>query len=69
MSELAELEEEVRAQLLKWENEKAAIDDIRSIKHQIEEARRELNKIYGWFTEGFDTPDLKLAEALLKELS
>jgi len=25
--------------------------------------------IYGWFTEGFDTPDLKEAEALLKELT
>ncbi len=25
--------------------------------------------IYGWFTEGFDTPDLKEAKALLDELS
>ena len=24
--------------------------------------------IYGWFTEGFDTPDLKEAKALLDEL-
>jgi hypothetical protein len=24
--------------------------------------------IYGWFTEGFDTPDLKSAKALLDEL-
>jgi ATP-dependent Clp protease ATP-binding subunit ClpB len=39
--ELAELEERERSQLLKWENEKAAIDNIRSIKHKIEEARRE----------------------------
>jgi len=39
--ELAELKEGERSQLLKWENEKAAIDNIRSIKHQIEEARRE----------------------------
>jgi predicted ATPase len=33
-----------------------------------EEARRMLGKIYGWFTEGFETPDLKEAEALLAEL-
>jgi hypothetical protein len=25
--------------------------------------------IYGWFTEGFDTADLKDAKALLEELS
>jgi hypothetical protein len=24
--------------------------------------------VYGWFTEGFDTPDLKEAKALLDEL-
>ncbi|MCA1557417.1 MAG: hypothetical protein LC731_02625, partial [Acidobacteria bacterium] len=34
-----------------------------------EEAREMLSQIYGWFTEGFDTPDLKDARALLKELS
>ncbi len=28
-----------------------------------------LADIYGWFTEGFDTPDLKDAKALLEELS
>jgi len=39
--ELAELGEGERSQLLKWENEKAAIDSIRSIKHRIEVARRE----------------------------
>jgi class 3 adenylate cyclase/predicted ATPase len=33
------------------------------------EARDLLAPIYGWFTEGFDTPDLKEAEALLDELS
>jgi len=27
-----------------------------------------LAPIYGWFTEGFDTPDLKEAKALLDEL-
>jgi hypothetical protein len=28
-----------------------------------------LAKIYGWFTEGFDTADLKDAKSLLDELS
>ena len=28
-----------------------------------------LAEIYGWFTEGFDTAELKDAEALLEELS
>jgi len=27
-----------------------------------------LAPVYGWFTEGFDTPDLKEAKALLDEL-
>jgi len=34
-----------------------------------DEARQMLAKIYGWFTEGFDTADLKDAKALLGELS
>jgi predicted ATPase/DNA-binding IscR family transcriptional regulator len=34
-----------------------------------EEARALLAEIYRWFTEGFDTPDLKDAKALLEELS
>jgi hypothetical protein len=36
---------------------------------QKEEARRMLAAIYGWFTEGFDTADLKEAKALLDALS
>jgi hypothetical protein len=32
------------------------------------EAPDRLAPIYGWFTEGFDTPDLKDAKALLDEL-
>jgi predicted ATPase len=34
-----------------------------------DEARAMLAKIYGWFTEGFDTADLKEAKALLDELA
>jgi predicted ATPase len=33
-----------------------------------EEARKMLAEVYAWFTEGFDTTDLKEAKALLKEL-
>jgi predicted ATPase len=33
------------------------------------EARQTLAKVYGWFTEGFDTPDLQEAKALLEELA
>jgi predicted ATPase len=33
-----------------------------------EEARAMLARIYNWFTEGFNTPDLKGAKALLDEL-
>jgi predicted ATPase len=34
-----------------------------------DEARTMLADIYNWFTEGFDTADLKDAKALLEELS
>lgn len=34
-----------------------------------EEARAMLAAIYGWFTEGFDTADLKDAKALLDQLN
>jgi predicted ATPase len=32
------------------------------------EARQVLAEVYGWFTEGFDTPDLQEAKALLEDL-
>ena len=34
-----------------------------------EAARKRLSEIYGWFTEGFNTQDLKDAKVLLEELS
>ena len=34
-----------------------------------DQARAILTDIYGWFTEGFDTPDLKNAKSLLDQLS
>jgi DNA-binding SARP family transcriptional activator/predicted ATPase len=36
---------------------------------RMDEARQMLAEIYSWFTEGFDTPDLQEAKALLEELS
>ena len=35
---------------------------------KIDDARKLLGAIYGWFTEGFETADLKAAKALLNEL-
>jgi predicted ATPase len=34
-----------------------------------DEVRALLAPVYGWFTEGFDTLDLKEAKALLQELA
>jgi predicted ATPase len=36
---------------------------------RIESARQALSEIYGWFSEGFDTPDLQDAKRLLEDLS
>ena len=36
---------------------------------RVDEARELLEGIYAWFTEGFDTPDLKEAKSLLEEMS
>ena len=40
-----------------------------TIRASAHEARDLLAPVYGWFTEGFDTADLKDAKALLDELS
>ena len=37
-------------------------------QNKVDEARELLEKIYVWFTEGFDTKDLQEAAALLREL-
>jgi predicted ATPase len=36
---------------------------------KVQQARELLAPVYGWFTEGFDTRDLKEARALLDELA
>ena len=50
---------------------RAAISLARLLSNQErrDEARDVLAPLYGWFTEGFDTPDLKEAKALLDELN
>jgi predicted ATPase len=59
-----------RAQEAKAWELRAAIDLARLWRAQRKraEARDLLTPIYDWFSEGFDTPDLKDAKALLKEL-
>jgi predicted ATPase len=60
-----------RAQEAKSWELRAAISLARLWRDQgkREEARELLAPVYGWFTEGFDTLDLKEAKALLDELS
>jgi predicted ATPase len=42
---------------------------LRRQQRRLAEARDLLAPIYCWFTEGFDTPDLKEAKTLLDELN
>jgi hypothetical protein len=37
------------------------------VRRPLRESRELLAPIYGWFTEGFETRDLKEAKALLEE--
>ena len=53
-----------------WELRAAAsLARLRRDQDRAAEARDLLAPVYGWFTEGFDTPDLKEAQALLGELA
>jgi class 3 adenylate cyclase/predicted ATPase len=53
-----------------WELRAAAsLARLRRDQGRRSEARALLAPVYGWFTEGFDTPDLKEAKALLDELA
>jgi predicted ATPase len=59
-----------RQQAKSWELRVAmSLSRLRQKQGKREEARQMLAEIYSWFTEGFDTPDLKEAKALLEELS
>jgi predicted ATPase len=63
-----EIAEEQGAFLLKL---RAATSLARLWRDQgkVQQARELLAPVYGWFTEGFDTLDLKEAKALLEELA
>jgi predicted ATPase len=58
-----------RQQAKSWEL-RATVSLCRLWQEQgrMDKARQRLAEIYGWFTEGFDTPDLQEAKALLEEL-
>jgi predicted ATPase len=60
-----------RRQKARWCELRATTSLARLLKRQgkRDEARAMLAQIYGWFTEGFDTADLKDAKALLDELN
>jgi len=52
-----------------WELRAAmSLARLRREQDRSSEARDLLAPVYGWFTEGFDTPDLKEAKALLNDL-
>ena len=59
-----------RVQEARWWELRATMSLARLLAGQErrDEARAMLAEIYGWFTEGFDTADLKDAKALLEEL-
>jgi predicted ATPase len=46
-----------------------SLSRLRQQQEQRQVARELLAPIYGWFTEGFDTADLRDAKALLEELA
>ena len=57
-------------QMKSWEL-RASMSLARLWRNQgkVQQARELLAPVYGWFTEGFDTLDLKEAKALLDELA
>ena len=63
--------EVARAQEAKWWELRATVSLARLLRDtdRRDEARIMLADIYNWFTEGFDTADVKDAKALLDELS
>ena len=59
-----------RQQAKSWELRAAmSLSRLWQYQGKRDEARQLLAPSYSWFTEGFDTADLREAEALLEELS
>jgi len=60
-----------RKQNSKWWELRATVGLARLLRDtgRSAEARTRLAEIYGWFTEGFDTADLKDSKALLDQLN
>jgi predicted ATPase len=60
-----------QAQTAKGHELSAAVSLARLWRDQskVQQARELLAPVYGWFTEGFDTRDLKEAKVLLEELA
>jgi predicted ATPase len=59
------------SQSARWWELRATVSMARLLRdtNRRDEARTMLAEIYNWFTEGFDTADLKDAKALLDELT
>ena len=59
-----------RGQSAKWWELRATVSLARLLRDagRRDEARAMLAEVYNWFTEGFDTADLKDAKALFDEL-
>jgi predicted ATPase len=62
--------EVAHAQAARWWELRSTVSLARLLRdtNRRDEARAILAEIYNWFTEGFDTADLKDAKALLEEL-
>jgi predicted ATPase len=57
-----------RQQAKSWElRATTSLARLRQKQGKVDKARQMLAEIYGWFTEGFDTPDIQEAKALLDE--
>jgi adenylate cyclase len=64
------LEVSRKQQAMSWElRSSIGLAHLWQKQGKVEEARTLLESIYNWFTEGFDSPDLKEAKALLDDLS
>jgi predicted ATPase len=62
--------EVARAQAARWWELRSSVSLARLLRdtNRRDEDRAMLAEIYNWFTEGFDTADLKDAKALLEEM-